>query len=104
MDQLIERLGLDPRIIEAARTLVDGRHENKMCKYTLHTGSTDITMIVRRPPLSNGKKKSLIFQVTIWIKRFIYGVGRRLKRITEAYKRERAIPLELLNSGNFARA
>jgi len=104
MDQLIKMLGLEHHIIQAARTLVDGQHEDKMCRCTLHTGSTDIVMIVRRPPLSSGKKKSLIFEVVIWIKRFVYGAHRRLKRITEAYKREHAIPVELLDSNSFARA
>jgi hypothetical protein len=73
----------------ATQTLLDRRNETKLCKYTTHVGSTDITMIVRKPPLSGGDKKSVVFEIIIWVKRFVHSAHHKLKRITEVYKLER---------------
>ncbi len=89
-DQLMELL--DVPIMVAAANLRKGRNQSKMCKYTIPIGSTDITMIVRRPPLSDCLNKSLVFEITIWVKRFVHGVHRRLMRITDVYQIERVFP------------
>ncbi len=91
--QLVETGVLDEPIKKAARKLLDKGNNNKMCRCTVHTGSTDITMIIRRPFWSGFGVKSCVFEITMWISHFIREAGGRLKRITEIHKYERSISI-----------